>query len=175
VPGRNAAQAREAFPGPLRTGLSCITNAQLFAANKAAGEVEALTLSEDPLRLRCGDMAAIAHVSLRIGHRYRLVQDGDGWHVSTVAYEYYLFDDDEHELVAWHWHPEPRVRFPHVHAPADPVHRRMHIPSGRISIESVLRMLITDFGVEPRPDHVAGWEAILDEAERNFVAHRRWH
>lgn len=175
MPGRTPDRAREAFFTPLRLGLSCITNAQLFAANKAAGDVEALTLSDDPLRLRCGDMAAVAHVSLRIGHRYRLVQDDDGWHVSTVAYEYYLLDDNQHELVAWHWHPNSRVKSPHVHAPADPVHRRMHIPSGRISIESVLRMLITDFGVQPMPDHSGDWEAILDEAERNFITHRRWH
>jgi hypothetical protein len=161
VPGRTAAQGREAFLAPLRRGLSCITDAQLYAAAKSPGEVEALTLSDDPLRLRCGDMAAVAHVNLRIGHRYRLVSDEDGWHVSTVAYEYYLLEDGGNELVAWHWHPESRVTSPHIHAPADPVHRRMHIPSGRISIESVLRMLVTDFGVQPMPAHVGDWEGIV--------------
>lgn len=137
------------------------------------GELETLTLSEDPLRLACTGNPELSHVSLVIGHQFRVVQDDDGpgWHVSTAGYEYYLQDDDGHELIGWHWHPESRITYPHLHVPAGHVHRKMHVPTGRVSIEAVIRLLINDLGVPTlRADH----EKILDEAEASFIRYRRW-
>lgn len=158
---------------PLRKALSCITVAQLYVPSKGPGQLEALTLSQDPLRLACPGHGAISHVSFVMGHQFSVVSDdgGGGWHVSTAQYEYYLQDDDGNELIGWHWHPESKITYPHLHVPADPIHHKMHVPTGRVSIEAIIRLLINDFGVTPlRGDH----SEILDEAEANFIRYRRW-
>jgi hypothetical protein len=78
--------------------------------------------------------------------------------------------------VAFHWHPENsgRVPWPHLHAFG--VHEsvdldRLHPPTGRVSIESVVRFLIEDLGVLPRR---ADWPAILERNEHLFHERRRW-
>jgi hypothetical protein len=51
----------------------------------------------------------------------------------------------------------------------------MHVPTGRVSIESVLRLLLTDLKVPPARDHVSDFADVLDASERDFIEHRRWH
>jgi hypothetical protein len=169
LPGRNPHQAREAFLGPLRRALSCITADQLYIPDKNAGEVEALTLSRDPLPLHSPHIGIVQFV---LGHQFRLVQDPDSWHVSTVAYRYHLLNEAGRELIAWHWHPGTGNGRPHIHMQADPIERRVHIPTGRVSIEAVLRMLLADLQVAARRDDFA---QVLDETEEKFIQHRRWH
>jgi hypothetical protein len=153
----------------LRRALACITDAQLYVAGKSPGEVEALTLSRDPLPL---NSPRIGVVQLELGHQFRLVQDGDDWHVSTTAYRYHLLDGTGSELVGWHWHPGSGTDRPHIDVRADPIDRHVHVPAGRVSIESVLRLLVTDLQVTPRRGDFA---AVLDEAEAMFMTYRRWH
>jgi hypothetical protein len=149
--------------------LSCITHAQFFVAGRSPGEIEALTVSEDPLTLQSG---RIGTVQLELGHQFRVVQDEDGWHVSTTAYRYHLLDGEGRELVAWHWHPAGTGDGrPHIHVPAGPIDRRVHVPTGRVSIESVFRMLLTDLQIRPRREDYA---QVLDEAEELFNRYRRW-
>ena len=96
------------------------------------------------------------------------------WHVSTVAYEYKLSRaEGDNELLSWHWHPSTGTPFPHLHMTgAGGIGRKMHVPSGRVSIESVLRMLIRELGV---PARRADWAAVIDAAEGAFIKYRRWH
>jgi hypothetical protein len=92
--------------------------------------------------------------------------------VSTVAYVYRLDDDAGRELIAWHWHAGSRVSYPHAHMTGLAVSSRAHLPTGRVSIESVLRLLLDDLGVPARrPDYAE----VLAEAERLFIGRRRWH
>jgi hypothetical protein len=44
-----------------------------------------------------------------------------------------------------------------------------------VSIESILRLLLTDLQVPPTRDHSDDYLKVLEEAEANFVAYRRWH
>jgi hypothetical protein len=171
LPGKNPRDTREAFLAPLRRSLSCITTAQIFVAGKNVGEVEALTLSEDPLRL---NSARIGPVQFVLGHQFRVVQDTEGWHVSTSAYQYYLLDNNDRELIGWHWHPGT-VAHPHMHVEVGAIDHRVHVPTGRVSIESVLRMLLTDLEVTPTRAHANDFLAVIDESERKFIEHRRWH
>jgi len=151
--------------------MSCVTSAQLIvSAGKEPGALEALTLSKEPLPLRCDPVSG---VQLRLRQQYRLVKDSRrSWHVSTAAYAYRLDDATGNELVSWHWHPGSRVDYPHVHMASGQITDRAHLPTGRVSIESVLRLLLTDLGVSPRR---ANFGDILAEAEQPFIQHRRWH
>lgn len=92
-------------------------------------------------------------------------------------YEYRLLDHNHTELLVYHWQPGPEFQGPdhphlHVsaalHAQVDAVTHlqidldRRHIATGRVSLEAVVRMLITEFGIAPqRPD----WRRTLDRTE----------
>lgn len=156
--------------------MSCITCAQLYVAGgKKPGETLALGLSEDPLLLRAanGD-----RLQLLLAHQFRLVEDQpSGWRVSTVAYDYRLNDGGGKEILSWHWHPAPMKGpdHPHLHVAAAKPGRHAHLPTGRVSIESVLRLLLTDLGVPPTHDHESDYVDVLDASERDFIEYRSWH
>jgi hypothetical protein len=138
--------------------------------------VEALWLSQDPLPLRSN---RIGPIQLVLGHQFKMVKDGmRSWHVSTVAYRYHLLDGNDHELAAWHWHPDtsptPEDR-PHLHVRGAAIERRVHLPTGRISLEAIIRLLLTDLGVSPTRDHETDFLEVLRASEEPFIKHRRWH
>jgi hypothetical protein len=88
-----------------------------------------------------------------------------GYRVTTTAYYYALLDAGEKEIIAYHWHPHGDVAFPHLHicsgAKVGRVEmRNAHIPTGRIALEDLLRMTITEFGVVTRRDD---WPEILGQ------------
>jgi len=101
---------------------------------------------------------------------------------STLAYIYSirLPDLEDGAIVSWHWHPltTPGRPAPHVHVGVDHPQLvatlpKLHIPSGRVSFEEVVRFLIDDLDVAPeRPEK---WKKILEESEERFRAFRTWH
>jgi hypothetical protein len=96
------------------------------------------------------------------------------WKVKTEGYTYRLDDEDGRELLAYHWHPWTPPTFPHLHlkrATTRPELQKAHIPTGRVSIEHVVRHLISDWSVPPRRED---WESVLDENERLFTTYRTW-
>lgn len=89
-------------------------------------------------------------------------------------YEYRLLDRDERELLAYHWQPGREHLGPdHPHLPAslnaqvDTQTRRsidldkLHIVTGPVTLQDVIRMLITEFRIRP---HRSDWEARLAAA-----------
>lgn len=132
-----------------------------------------LALSQDPLPLRS---ARHGTVQLLLGHQFRLVaQSRKDWHVSTVAYRYHLLDVDSHEIAAWHWHPGTGTDHPHLHVSSALIDRHAHLPTGGVSIESIIRLLLTDMEVQPARGHADDYLRILEETEQRFIQHRRWH
>lgn len=94
--------------------------------------------------------------------------------VLRAGYRHQIHEPDGRELLAFHWHPYSmsNARSPHLHlssripsfelgANANQVNLAdMHIPTGVVTLADVVRLLITEFGVEPRrPD----WESILNK------------
>jgi hypothetical protein len=82
------------------------------------------------------------------------------------------------ELIwSYHWHPTSRVRSPHAHIGSTQLRKdavlsyKAHYPTGRISLESVVRTLIAEYGVSPMRDD---WEETLSEREGDFEMHRTW-
>ena len=104
-----------------------------------------------------------------------VVTIGDG-RCRTDSYSYRLQASESRKswLIRWEYVREPPptdYAYPraHVHlnatfpdgTPAD----RLHVPTEHIGLESVIRHLITDWGVKPRADD---WEAILEESAADF-------
>src|SRR5205085_1644240 len=89
----------------------------------------------DPIRLRGPE-----RIHLRVRMRVRLTQAEPPrglWEARTAAYEYRLSDQDDREIVAYHWHPEGQshVQAPHLHlGPAAEIGRpallAAHLPTG---------------------------------------------
>ena len=65
--------------------------------------------------------------------------------------------------------------YPHLHSSGGTLGKAIHLPTGRVSIESVLRLLLTDLTVKPTQQHENDYAEILWESERRFIEHRRWH
>lgn len=70
------------------------------------------------------------------------------WKVQTTAY-FYELRRGEHELIAYHWHPQGASSYttPHLHiGPGAELGfaalRRAHLPTGRIAVEEVLRTAV---------------------------------
>jgi hypothetical protein len=132
-----------------------------------------------PASLRAVDGRASGFL-LDIRQQVSLVQDWavpqGGWQIETRRYAYRILDRDERELLVYHWQPGPEHSgpdFPHLHVSAslnaqvDALNRRsidldkLHIVTGLVSLQSFIRMLITEFQVRPlRQD----WEQRLDDA-----------
>jgi hypothetical protein len=119
---------------------------------------------------------------LKIRHSYAIVREdraerGSVWRATTRAYQYAILDSLERELLVYHWHlgdmggPE----YPHLHVSAaleaqsaGAIPRRLpldkrHLPTGLVSLASVVRLLIAEFGIAYRH---RDWASRLDRAER---------
>ena len=121
------------------------------------------------------------HLLLSLRHLYAFLQppqdaDRGSWTIASVAYSDELLDLAERRVIAYHWHPDTPPIFPHLHVgrqfahtglPEDAsVHAavlvRAHLSTDRVSLASVLRLAITELGVDPiRPD----WDRILNETQ----------
>jgi hypothetical protein len=173
--GRTPREALDAFIGPLQRAMTCVTRAQVYVRPPRPDEVQALTVSEDPVVLGTTG-SADARLSLSIQQQFQLVQVDDPvrgpWKVSTRAYRYEVNDAAGLELLACHWHPGGRSRWklPHLHVSGGRLDG-LHLPSSRVSIEALLRVLVAELEVRPLR---ADWPAILDAAEQAFAEYRTW-
>jgi hypothetical protein len=89
---------------------------------------------------------------------------------------YKIADVNAIDILEFHWHPKNsgRATWPHIHAygthESEELHK-LHPPTGRVSIEAVVRFLIEDLDVVPRR---ADWRAVLERNEQLFRERRTW-
>lgn len=183
--GRTPRTAFGNYFGPLRDAIQCVTFVPLTLAEDfgsrgpTLGHVYAVALNNmDPTPLTSDPL-----IALTVGQNFRIIRaEGDRgpYRVTTVSYFYSLETADHREIINFQWTPEsPRgMTFPHLHIgsavtrhaslirPRD-LHKA-HIPTGRVSLESVIRLAIDEFGVEPKKP---AWSDILSTSEAAFM---RW-
>ena len=97
-------------------------------------------LCDEPRTLSISQLFTVVADRVRGGHK-----------VKTLQYDYSLNGPDETgawmEIVSYHWHPdETDVREPHLHVACVP---RVHFPTGRVSVERFIRMLIDYYEIHP--------------------------
>ncbi len=92
--------------------------------------------------------------------------------VSITGYGYTVSHNSRAEIVSYQWHPDAPegIPFPHVHfgqasARPDSVVRpgeqhKVHFPTGFVSIEDVIRLLVEEFSVGPRR---SDWREVLGQ------------
>jgi hypothetical protein len=114
---------------------------------------------------------------LLFNHTWEVIRDegvvGGPFRVSSRSYRYHFIGADDKELLMYHWQPDSGMTLPHVHMTL-PAHvtRRTHVPTGRMTIEAIVRFAIDELGATPQ---LGGWRERLGESERLHVTHRSWH
>ena len=179
--GASPKHAVESFVKPLQRALSCVTTAVIDRQEgHDLGITYALTVNGGaPVRL--ARVNRRADIAIRIAQQYRIVQaEGDRGplKIQTVAYMYTVENADGRELFGYHWHPESRspASFPHLHLGAGAMIgraelQRAHFPTGRVSVEEFLRLVIEAFDVRT---HRRDWRAVLQQAQAAFSNWRTW-
>jgi hypothetical protein len=119
---------------------------------------------------------------LRIGMLYEIIRTTEAgrlpWRVSTRGYAYEMQTASGELVWSYHWHPEgQRVTNPHAHlghtqlADDAVLYQKAHNPTGRVSLESVVRACITEYGATPLQDD---WDKTLALREGDFQLYRSW-
>jgi hypothetical protein len=122
--------------------------------------------------LRVGHLAHAVALFIKIEYQIDETTDSS-FTVRIVSYSFRILEPDGREILVYHWHPfgTSHIRDPHIHlttriprigvgANINLSLSEMHIPTGFVTLADVVRLLITEFGVEPRR---ADWESILNE------------
>lgn len=142
------------------------------------------SVTPHPLTLMDGlpvELGGGTALTIQVTQQYRVIENPDPrepWQVRTVAYHYTLGEADGHEILSYQWHPNVpgSVTFPHLHLKygarlGRAEFERAHLPTGRVTLEDFVRLLIDDFSVPPARDD---WEAALEESRREFESDRSW-
>lgn len=156
--------------GPI---IDCVTDRRLTVQPPGYDPEVLYTLAFDrtadpaPLRAKAGGPSGLL---LDVRHTFAIVRvrTPDGrllWRTSTRAYQYRILDSRQTELLVFHWQPGAVERgpdHPHLHVSAavsahvSATRRRsfpldrLHTPTGRVSLEAVVRYLIAEWGVAYR-------------------------
>jgi hypothetical protein len=86
------------------------------------------------------------------------------------------FEQNDRALISFDWHPDTRVKSPHIHIGSGALAEgsalmKAHIPSGRVSVEEVLRFGIDELGVVTLRE---GWDEALAASQQRFEDYRSW-
>jgi len=178
VPGQTAREAVENHVRPVQWALSCVTDAVpghrggTYVSEKS----HVLTLGTD----NGSTFLSGADLKFSFIQHYSILQlEGDQpYRVRTAYYAYGLEDLEGDEIFAYHWHPYgiSPVGYPHLHLKhgariGRPELIRGHLPTGRVSLEDVLTLVIEQFDVKPlRSD----WREVLEESADMFRKNRTW-
>lgn len=174
--GKNPQEAVHNFIIPLQGVLSCFSaSAHLshIGPYEVTGGPFALVI--DKFKLPGSTIYLSASMNYTIVH---VKEDADRgpFKVKTTAYQYMLTYKDEQEIFAYQWHPDSQIKFPHLHLGSSAkisskTLNKLHLPTGRIALEQVLRLTVDELGVKP----IKGkWDSILTEAQSRFEKWRTW-
>lgn len=115
-----------------------------------------------PLELRGGNW---------LHFRQQVVEDGERLNVLEARYIFSHsddVDDEDRHVFRWEYTREPpggHVPFGHLHVYAGGL-KHTHFPTRRLSLEQILWLVVSEFGVQPKDDH---WYKILKDGHLDFL------
>jgi hypothetical protein len=168
-------EARRASLALFQRAISCISKAVIERGHSGEGVADFWSLENRYIPLGGRD-----RLEFSFYHPYAVHQSLDAPVRSVVhssGYFYQVREQTGQKVIAFHWHPGRRGQpdFPHLHVTSHVggvhISAKSHVPTGRVSLESVVRFLIEELHVRPlRRD----WEQVLEEGERHFHDRRSW-
>lgn len=169
--GNTPYQAVKNFLAPLQLAISCVSHAVIRHGGKE------YDVNSGPYAILVGGKCKLKRdpaLTLDIRMQYKIVEapgERGPYKVTITAYMYIVDDHRGREVFSYHWQPDgPQVKHPHLHV-EHPAFKMAHFPTGRISLEDIVRLLVSDFGVRPLK---SDWNEILSETHRKFSAYRTW-
>ena len=102
------------------------------------------------------------------------------WRVTTAGYKYTIEAEDGDEILGYHWHPRSLSpnKEPHLHlgtgariGRSELETTKAHLPTGRVSMEDFLQLLIEVFKAHP---HKTGWKSVLQKTGGAFWKYASW-
>ena len=179
--------AARRFIEALSSVTSCVTSQRLSTLTTyyTPNVNQTIRFRDPPVALRApsggprGLLFDVSHVFV-VDEVPELVPFRRRWRVTTRMYQYRLLDHGERELLTYHWQPGDFFLgpdHPHLHVSAALSARATtsqtetidldgrHLPTARVSLEAVIRMLIEEFGVAPQR---ADWRDTLARTEGVF-------
>jgi hypothetical protein len=120
---------------------------------------------------------------LFLGQVVTVIQEGESWRLKTLQYRYWIQGDDNANTDSWFFRFEyisPKMRpmmnpRHHMHLPCtlrcgqnDIELRQLHIPTGWVTVEEIVRFLVNEVGVRCK---ARTWDKILLQSEELF---REW-
>lgn len=179
--GRTPKDCLDAFRDHMAVLFAAVLNNQKrFAFDRAnVGGVVRATLGflqgDDlvPLQLETESHGAL---DLYISQELAAVEHGKGdeaFRLETWAYAYRLHVG-EHPVFRWEYEKRPKNKYPRHHVQMHTTAlvgetsfdlKHLHTPTGWVTVEEVIRFMITDLGCRPLCDD---WEEKLAESERRF-------
>ena len=123
------------------------------------GKVYAVAVGNDATFRASSDPVLYAEISMQFELIEVPIQDRarlGRYKASTTWYRYSVHNYNQREILSYQWHPGVEVDFPHLHVESL---EKCHIPTGRISIEEFIWLLVHGFDVKPKKEK---------EWEKNF-------
>ncbi|HEY5244422.1 MAG TPA: hypothetical protein VIJ60_02055 [Acidimicrobiales bacterium] len=176
VPTRTDADAKRRFFNFLGRSLSAVCkNAVWIASPRTDGTFAAIT-NPPIIRLRRDEGNLYLRSTLEFTYA-----DDDRFgalerKVVTLGYAHTVGESDslKPQLYSWEW-AAAEPTYPHVHLRrSDPAFEglgKLHIPTGRVFYEDVLRFLVDEHRVQPARDD---WRDVLDDSHRRVAMFASW-
>jgi hypothetical protein len=169
VPGKSPKEAAQNFIKFLKETLSCVTN-QFLSAYPEGNVYKVYYEPYASLSDRYGNRFAISITQI-----FRAVPDpktNGEFKAKTDHYSYRLLrgPEEENEVLAYHWHPQESVVYPHLHVKELP---KVHLPTSRVCLEDFVSLLMRDYKIRPRRSH-AECKEILERNKGAFEKMATW-
>lgn len=182
-PARTPDDARKRYQRILGDSLSCLSPTASWyvgpSLDRASDDDYSLLFRNRSIVLKRQNLPSL---NLTCAQRFSIIPDpregfeGE-WKANTLAY-IYTVENSDGEMFSWHWHPfsSSARPEPHLHVRGSAAEfgnslHKVHIPTGRVAFEDVVRFLIADLGVKHgRRD----WDSVLAESIFRFRKYRTW-
>ncbi len=174
------ARAFNRYAEPLKAVLRCVTDASIInSAHPTADTGLKFAFFTNPARL------AGSPYALFLVQYIRIIPDPDQagcWRVKTLSYEYNIeVWESRQEVICFHWNGQDlKNPHPHIHigwaTSSNGTHLgpKSHIPSGRISVEDVVRFAVDELGVQPSGPFKTRWRHVVDASRKTFEQQKSW-
>lgn len=177
-PARTDPEAKARFLRVLGNSLSAVSTTAIWRVAPLTGSLGAfntITVPDVvPLRRRSGERI---YLRSTIQYEYRDHPRYPGERkVSTLFYAHTVGQAEalKPQLYSWEWNYADE-RYPHLHVRrADPAYHglgKLHIPTGRVYFEDVLRFLVEEHDVAPACDD---WSDKIGDSRRRVATYSTW-
>jgi len=164
------------YMSPLQQAVACVSKAVLRPTGyepKATAHMLSSQQMPSPL--------ANTDLYFDVAQWFYIIEDrlNGPWRVTTAGYQYTIETGGGEEILGYHWQPNSVSPFkdPHLHlgygaqiGRPELESTKAHLPTGRVSMEDFIQLLIEVFDASPHRD----WRDVLGKTAKKFWQYASW-